>query len=95
MVESEMNIFLLMQQLRKLKAAVSVIIKDDQTLIDKVENMYIRSSTIYVDDEDEKMYEDSKDKFTRFLDGDIREKKRKSISWSKVGSRYLDKIQSN
>ena len=52
MVESEMNIFLLMQQLRKLKAAVAVLIHDDKTLIDKAEDLYIRSSTIYVNDED-------------------------------------------
>ena len=52
MVEHEMNIFLLMQQLRKLKATVAVLVKDDETLIEKAEDLYIRSSTIYVDDED-------------------------------------------
>jgi len=88
MVEHEMNIFLLIQQLRKVKAALAVVINNDKKLIDEAENLFLKSSTIYVDEDAQIQFEQSKDDFTKFLDGDIREKKRKSM-----GS--MDKIYSN
>ena len=52
MVENEMNIFLLIQLLRKLKAGMAVLFKDNKDLIQKAENLYLKSSTIYINEDD-------------------------------------------
>ena len=61
---------------------MAVIFGNDKNLIDKAEHLYLQSSTIHLTQEEQVAYEESKDDFTKFLDGDIREKRRKTLSFS-------------
>ena len=58
---------------------MAIIVNNNKKIIDDAENLYINSSTIYVDEKEQMSHEKSKDNFTKFIDGDTREKKRFSF----------------
>ena len=47
MVNEEMNMFKLLELLRKLKVSISIIIGNDKEKLDKIEKLYIECSTIF------------------------------------------------
>ena len=75
-----MNMFILIQNIRKLKAALTAIVlskdnDDKEKLIKKAEDLYMKSSTLYKN-KDDYNYNKPKDKFSNFIDNDMREKNR-------------------
>ena len=73
LVEQDMNMFVLIQTIKKLKAALAILINDDKDLIGEIKDLYIKSSTIYIDPEELDQYIKYKDNFSKFVDEDLRE----------------------
>ena len=65
-----MNMFKLLQLIRKLKVSVSVLVGNDKTKLEKIETMYNECSTIYLDDKKLKEFRASMNNTMLFLEHD-------------------------
>ena len=65
-----MNMFHMLQLIRKLKVAVSVLVGDDKLKLDKIETMYNDCSTIYLDEKKQKEFKESMNNTMMFLEHD-------------------------
>ena len=50
MVEEELNMFKVLQLLRKLKVSMSIVIGNDKQKVKQIEDLYYKCSTICLDD---------------------------------------------
>ena len=77
MILDELDIIQIMNTIRKLKAAVSAIIGDDEDIIKKTKYIYFSHSTIYANTQDQTKYRKSNG-FSNFMDQNDIEKLRNS-----------------
>ena len=70
MLDKDMNYFKLIQEIKKIKASLSIMVGDDTIFINKAKLLYKRISTIYTDTEEENKFLDSKSNFMKFLERD-------------------------
>ena len=66
----EMNLFTILQTIQKLKAGVSVLIKNDHKLIEEAREMYLKNSRIYMDPKEEEEFGNKRFDFLKFLERD-------------------------
>ena len=66
LARKELDITGLLKTIHQLKAAISAIISNDQSLISKCKQIYLNNTTIYEDSDDEVRYK-LDDKFNDFL----------------------------
>ena len=76
MVEEELNMFNVLQLLRKLKVSMAVILGDNNDKLEEIEDLYWQFSTINVDDKKYEQFQESKSDIMKFLEGDQRTKVR-------------------
>ena len=70
MLNDDMNYFKLLQQLKKIKVTLGLIVGTDPQLLDSVKKLYREISTVYQDDYEEKQFQQSKNDFMKFIDRD-------------------------
>jgi hypothetical protein len=70
MVEQELNVFTVLQLLRKLKVSMTVLINNDKEKIKKIEDLYYDCSTITIDEDKQKHLEESKPKILSWFEND-------------------------
>lgn len=67
---NEMNLFTILQTIQKLKAGLSVIIKNDHKLIEEARKIYLLNSRIYMDPKEEEDILNRRPDFLKFLERD-------------------------
>jgi hypothetical protein len=70
MVEQELNVFTVLQLLRKLKVSMTVLINNDKEKIKKIEDLYYELSTITIDEDKQKHLEESKPRILSWFEND-------------------------
>jgi hypothetical protein len=70
MVEQELNVFTVLQLLRKLKVSMTVLINNDKEKIKKIEDLYYDCSTITIDKDKQKHIEESKPRILSWFESD-------------------------
>ncbi len=70
MVEQELNVFTVLQLLRKLKVSMTVLINNEKEKIKKIEDLYYDCSTITIDKDKQKHIEESKPRILSWFESD-------------------------
>jgi len=73
-LHNELNVLTILQTIQKLKASLSVLIKDeDITTLNDIKNVYLMNASIFMDEDEKREHEESKNEFTRFIERDDRD----------------------
>jgi hypothetical protein len=56
--------------MKKIKASLALIVGNDANLIGKIKKLYIKSTSIYTEEKEEKDFVCSKNLFTNFIEED-------------------------
>ena len=87
MLNNEMNYFQILQQLKKIKTSLAILIGDDSELIHNAKMLYMKYSTIY-DEDGQTEFKKTKNAFMRYIDRDeilwYKDKKRKSQMFASI-----------
>lgn len=89
-LKNELNILSILQTIQKMKATLSVIIKDDDKLIFDIKQRYFNNQSIYINDFQEHQWLSQKTEYQKFLDRDDRNALRFEREMRK---KYLQKMQ--
>ena len=68
MVNEELNMFNILQLLRKLKASVSIVVGDDSLKLDQIKKLYSDYSTLRLDEKLDEQFDASKSDVMKFFD---------------------------
>jgi hypothetical protein len=66
-LQEEMNVFYLVNSMQKIKAAVSAIISNDASLMNKTKEIYFRNALVVSDTDKEKQIIAARTPFRKFL----------------------------
>jgi hypothetical protein len=69
-LDSDMSYFKLFQDVKKIKASLSLLVGNDTKMIENVKLLYKKLSTIYTDEKEAKDFQNSKNEFMNFLESD-------------------------
>ena len=71
-LSNDLSIFNILQTIQKLKATAYVLVGDDQKNMNKIKEKYFEDNILFLDDDDQEAYDESKSQFQRFFEKDQR-----------------------
>ena len=69
----EFNFVCVLQTIQKLKAAVQILVAQNNSNIEEIREMYFKNSVILINEDIAKKYKEERDEVTRFFEHDERE----------------------
>ena len=93
-LNNDLCLFEIIGTIHKLKAAISILIGNDKETIEKVHLEYFKNATVYRTDASEKLFDDHKTLFQKFLESDERDMLTSREYSKKMKNNLLGKLTS-